>query len=148
MVSALNDAITTAQGLDETDYSSASWAVVEAALNAAIAVRDNVNSTTTQYLNATQVLADAMTALIPETVATPVADPVAGEVQSGDFVTLTCETENATIRFTMDESEPDEESDEYTEPIEITVATTIKAKAFKGAMTASGVLTAAYTIAT
>jgi chitinase len=145
-MAALDEAISTAEGLDETDYSSGSWAVVEAAMTAAIAIRENENSTNEAYLIATDALVDAMTELSPLTCATPVADPAAGAVLIGDTVELTTETDNAHIYFTTDGSTPDEDSNEYAEPIEITGAMTIKAIAMKGAMVSSEVLSAGYTI--
>lgn len=85
-------------------------------------------------------------AVEPEQVATPVADPVAGEVESGTEVELTCATAGATIYYTDDGTEPTAESGtEYTTKIAITEAVTIKAIAVKEGMTDSEVLTAAYT---
>ena len=50
---------------------------------------------------------------------------------SGNIVTLACETEEAEIRYTLDGSEPTEESKLYTGPFTIDDTTTVKAKAFK-----------------
>lgn len=50
---------------------------------------------------------------------------------SGNIVILATGTENAEIRYTLDGSEPTEESELYTEPFTIDDTTTIKAKAFK-----------------
>ena len=48
----------------------------------------------------------------------------------GDKATITCATEGATIRYTLDGSNPVETSDEYTSAITLTEGQTIKAKAF------------------
>lgn len=50
---------------------------------------------------------------------------------SGNSITLSCETEDAEIRYTLDGSEPTEKSALYTEPFTIDDTTTVKAKAFK-----------------
>ena len=78
--------------------------------------------------------------------ATPTASPDAGAVSSGSQVTLACETEGAQIYYTLDGSDPSDESTLYENAIEITEAVTIKAKAYAEGMTPSDVLTAAYTI--
>lgn len=81
-----------------------------------------------------------------ETVATPVADPVAGAVAAGTNVSLTCGTEGASIRYTLDGSAPDAGSTIYDGPITIDKAMTIKAKAYKSGMNASDIFEAAYTL--
>jgi hypothetical protein len=78
--------------------------------------------------------------------ATPVATPVAGAVADNSEVVLTCATEEATIYYTVDNSTPDATKTEYTEPIVITDAVTIKAIAIHANYTNSAVLIAAYTI--
>ena len=62
-------------------------------------------------------------------------------------VTLTCATAGATIRYTLDGSEPTSSSAAYSAPITITATTTIKAKAFKSGYVASDTVSATYTIA-
>lgn len=96
---------------------------------------------------ATAALTSAVEDLVPLQVATPVADPVAGEVADNSTVELSCTTDGSTVYYTVDGSTPDDTATEYTEPIVITDAVTIKAIAYKGAMTPSEVLSSAYTIA-
>lgn len=78
--------------------------------------------------------------------ATPTANPEAGAVASGTTVALHSTTEGAKVYYTVDGSNPTQSSTEYTEPVEITGAVTIKAKAYAPGHTASDTLTAAYTI--
>jgi hypothetical protein len=84
----------------------------------------------------------------PGKVATPVASPAAGEVDSGTAITLTTTTAGAEIYYTTDGSAPSAGSTKYSaaaKPV-ITAAATIKAIALKDGMTDSDVLTAAYTV--
>ena len=62
-------------------------------------------------------------------------------------VTLACATAGATIRYTLDGTEPTSSSTAYSAPITINVSTTIKAKAFKSGYVASDTASATYIIA-
>ncbi len=58
--------------------------------------------------------------------AVPVFDPPSGTLFTNTLlVTITCETENAVLRYTLDGSDPTESSAEYTEPITLNEATTV-----------------------
>ncbi len=59
-----------------------------------------------------------------------VATPEIAEDTDNYTIIMTCMTEGAEIRYTIDGSEPTEESELYTEPIEITRDMTIRARAF------------------
>ncbi|MGN0218945.1 MAG: chitobiase/beta-hexosaminidase C-terminal domain-containing protein [Muribaculaceae bacterium] len=76
-------------------------------------------------------------------VATPSFSPVEGEVEAGTKVTISCATEGAEIEYVLNGG-----SDyiKYTEPIEITEATTIEAYATKDGLEMSDIATAVYTI--
>jgi len=63
----------------------------------------------------------------------------------GNMVTLSCETEGAEIRYTLDGSEPTESSRLYTWPFTIDDTTTVKAKAFKEDWFESATATATFT---
>ena len=82
----------------------------------------------------------------PEQVATPTFDPEEGTYTAAQNVTITCETEGATIHYTTDGTEPTAESPVYGAPIEVAETMTIKAIAMKADMTDSEVASATYTI--
>ena len=86
----------------------------------------------------------AYTILAPA--ATPTFDPDAGAVLSGTNVTISTTTAGATIRYTTDGTDPGPSSTQYTAPITITAAVTIKAIATAPGFTGSAVASAAYTI--
>jgi hypothetical protein len=92
----------------------------------------------------------------PAKVATPVADiqPAEGEISvtvaPNTPVTLSCETEGASIYYTLDETDPTAESTEYTEGVTITgevgSTRTLKAIGVKEGLTDSDILTVAYMV--
>lgn len=83
-----------------------------------------------------------------EKVATPTFSPAEGTYTSAQNVTISCETEDATIYYTTDGSNPTTSSTEYTSAISVDVTQTIKAIAVKEGMANSAIATAAYTINT
>ncbi len=70
-------------------------------------------------------------------VETPVINPVGSTYYQPVNATITCATENAVIRYTLDGTEPTEASAEYSAPISISTTTTLKAKAWKEGYTPS-----------
>ncbi len=82
----------------------------------------------------------------PTPVATPAFNPAGGTYAEAQSVTISCATDGATIRYTIDGSTPDSSSPVYTTPISITENTTIKAYATKTGMMDSEVATAIYEI--
>lgn len=79
------------------------------------------------------------------TVATPAFNPAACAFFPSTNVALTCATEGAVIRYTLDGSNPTSSSAEYTAPIALSATTTVKARAFAEGMNASAVASATYT---
>ena len=59
--------------------------------------------------------------------------------------TLSCETADAAIYYTLDGSDPTDSSTPYTAPIEISATTTIKARAYKQDLDPSAIVVATYT---
>ena len=81
------------------------------------------------------------------TVAMPTFNPASG-TEFGDEglqVSIACATEGVDIYYTLDGSEPDDESISYSAPISLTETTTIKAIAYDGDDNNSAVATATYT---
>ena len=78
-------------------------------------------------------------------IVTPIAIPGCPEYASPVSVALSTTTTGATIRYTLNGTEPTTTSFLYSAPILISTTTTIKAKAYKNGL-ASGMLTANYTI--
>ena len=82
-----------------------------------------------------------------DSVEAPVFSPVAGEYGFGQPVTISCATSGATIFYTTDGSTPTAASTQYTTPVTINDAITIKAIAILG-NEQSSVASASYTVAT
>lgn len=80
------------------------------------------------------------------TVAAPTATPAAGTFTSAPLVTLASATSGASIRYTLDGSDPTATAALYRYPFVVAATTTVKARAFKTGMTQSAVTTAAYAV--
>ena len=81
----------------------------------------------------------------PQTVSTPTFSPEGGSYSEAQSVTISCATEDATIYYTTDGSEPNELSQQYSVALNISETTTIKAKAYKSGFNPSSIATATYT---
>ncbi|MCL2434945.1 MAG: chitobiase/beta-hexosaminidase C-terminal domain-containing protein [Lentimicrobiaceae bacterium] len=77
-------------------------------------------------------------------VAAPIFTPPGGSYTGTVNVTIASATEGATIRYTLNGTDPDESSTLYSAPIAISTQTTLKAKAWKEGMEASPITTANY----
>ncbi len=80
-------------------------------------------------------------------VATPAITPNGGTVTGATEVRLACETPDATIRYTLDGSDPTADSPQYVEPLKLTDLATVRARAFKDGANDSEIATARFTIA-
>lgn len=83
-----------------------------------------------------------------EVVAAPTFNPTSGTYFTTQNVTISTETEGATIRYTTNGDEPTESSAIFSTPISVSATTTIKAKAFKAEMDPSATATATYVLPT
>ncbi len=79
-------------------------------------------------------------------VATPTFTPDAGTYYEEQTVSIVCTTEDATIHYTLDGSDPTEECPVYDAPLTISETTTIKAVAMKEGYDDSDIAEATYTI--
>lgn len=82
------------------------------------------------------------------TVSAPIFSPAPGTFYVPQNVVLSTTTEGATIYYTIDGSTPDQNSTEYTEAINITETTTIKAIAYKDGLDESGIAVGEFVIET
>lgn len=96
------------------------------------------------YLSSPIATADYAINLI--TVSTPTLDPPEGYYQETQTVTAQCATEGATIRYTLDGSEPNISSPLYSAPLYIVATTMLGAKAFKDGCLPSATAYALYDI--
>ncbi len=78
-------------------------------------------------------------------VATPVISPAPCTFHPSVTVSMSCETANASIYYTLDGTDPLETGNRYTSPITLTRTTTVKARAFCDGLSPSLVATAVYT---
>jgi len=81
-----------------------------------------------------------------DTVLAPVFLPAPGIVSASQTLSLQCGTEDAVIRYTLDGSDPTEESDIYQGPLSVISTTTIKARAYKDGYNSSPITEGTYTI--
>ena len=107
---------------------------------------NNIDPTTMQFvMPAANVTVNATFAEMAS-VATPTFTPAAGTYITTQYVTIACETEGATIYYTLDGTDPTTESTVYTDTITINATTTVKAFAVKEGLNNSAIASATYTI--
>ena len=119
-----------------TEYTEAIH-ITETTTVKAIAIK---NSASSEIVSATYTISNI------ETVATPVITPEAGSYNTPQQITITCETDEALIYYTIDGTDPTAESTLYTEPFTLSASATVKAIAVKEGMNNSQIASAAYTM--
>jgi hypothetical protein len=77
-------------------------------------------------------------------VSTPIMDPPGGTYSEPINVTISTTTDGATIRYTLNGSEPDESSTLFSTPIPVSEQTTIRARAWKVGYKESAIRTVTY----
>jgi hypothetical protein len=81
-------------------------------------------------------------------VSTPTFSVAGGNYSSPQTISLSCDTDGAEIRYTLDNTVPGPNSTKYNGPISVATTTTIKAYALKTGMEFSSIASATYTIGT
>jgi|GEM_PF-1831462 len=119
---------------DSGTYSSGTW---EGAANSVVFTA----SATVKIKTITVTYQDASAVVVSK----PVASPAGGTYTEAQSVTLSCDTEGATIYYTTDGTAPTNASTKYSSAIAISETTTLKAIAYVGD-DASSVMTETYTI--
>ena len=130
----------TTDGTEPTDASTlytAPFNVTTTSTIKAIAVKPYYQNSNVSTLEVT---------ITAPTVATPVFTPASGAYADSVAFSIACATEGAEIRYTLDGSNPTENSTLYTAPVTLTTTTTVIAKAFKTDWFASETATAVYTV--
>ena len=117
-------------------------------MKAGLAVGDYSGNLTVVSGDLSQSVALSGTVSEQPVVATPTFSPDGGNFISAQTVSISCETENATIHYTTDGSEPTESSTVYSQPFTVSVTTTVKAIAVAPTYANSTVGEATYTINT
>ena len=84
--------------------------------------------------------------VVVETVATPMIIPYGGEIESDTEIRIICNTENATIHYTTDGTEPTEDSPVYDGPFTLEEDATVKAIAVKEGWNNSAVVSVNFTV--
>ena len=141
-ISKQNGKATTSDATEIALYNKFNITGFEAGSNLTVKGFVNVYRNTTIQL----IPIEITTAQGEEIVAAPTFSLAAGNVAEGTEVSIACATEGATIHYTTDGTDPDANSAEYTEPIAIDYAMTIKAIAVKEGMSNSDIVEAAYKI--
>ena len=77
----------------------------------------------------------------------PIFTPYSCMFHPSTNIEITCKTDGATIRYTLDGTDPTEESNVYTAPIYVDGSATVKAKAWKDGTNPSAIVSAIYTYA-
>ena len=102
-------------------------------------INNNIQNTVTTFYKKSS---------LSSTAVAPTFSPSGGKYTEAQTVTITSETQGASIYYTLDGSTPTTSSTLYTEPITISETATLKAIATKSDMNNSAVSTAEYTIIT
>lgn len=125
----------------ESGYTFDSWSVT--------GTSSNLSSTSDNPTTFTMGIADAtVTAnfISSSTVATPTFTVSEGTYNAVQSIEINCGTDDATIYYTTDGTDPTTSSSEYSSEISVTQTTTIKAFAVKDGLTDSDIASATYTL--
>lgn len=99
-----------------------------------VSVLRTVNSVPIYYIEQfqTALWSETFTTVVPDQVLDIIFDPVPGIYYETIWLTMLCGTPGAVIYYTLNGDEPTQESTRYIGPIQISVATTVRARGFEG----------------
>lgn len=149
---ALDSTISKVIAMNNTDscYTTDSWSLLQAALTAAQTISNGVNSGTETQAQVNSATGNLNNAIANLRILSPSVDidPLAGSVNTGKKVQLSCSVTNTIIYYTINGTDPGASSTLYSLPITITESTkTIKAIAIRSSdSVVSNIMTWTYTI--
>lgn len=124
----------------DSSYDSASGAEQSFTLTGTVTIPNNIDQN-----NVPDTVTVRVTVSAKGFVGAPMASVAAGRYSAAQSVALSSLTDGAAIYYTTDGTEPTEESTRYSEPIQVSTNTTLKAIAMKNGMSNSIVSTYVYT---
>lgn len=109
------------------------------------------DSTYTYYVTALYDIAESdpsesVTIIVPPKISTPAFSPEAGTYEEQILVTISCTIEDTHIYYTLNGSDPTQNSYLYSEPVLLNQDTTLKARAYKAEWLPSDIAVAEYEI--
>lgn len=139
---------TTKAANDADGFTTSTGTYTVDATNSLVGTWEGTSSSVTFEASGHQVRLSKIVVTLDESeaaVKTPVMTPAGGSYFGTQSITISCETADAKIYYTLDGNDPTAESTEYTAPVEITETATLKAIAIKGE-DKSSIASASYTI--
>lgn len=140
---------TTTKATNDADgFTTSTGTYTVDATNSLVGTWEGTSSSVTFEASGHQVRLSKIVVTLDESeaaVKTPALTPAGGSYLGTQSVTISCETADAKIYYTLDGNDPTAESTEYTAPVEITETATLKAIAIKGE-DKSSIASASYTI--
>lgn len=121
----------------EGTYASGEWSGKSSSVLFNVTGTLNINTITVTYISEEAAA---------KTVAVPVIAPESGDITADTEISISCETEGATIYYTTDGTEPSKESSVYNAPFTVSGDATVKAFAVLDGFTDSEVAVAEYEI--
>lgn len=148
----LPDTVTVYYACKESEPYAITWSSVEA-LNGKTTEAQKLKATgtitfpdTVEHDGETETVSVTIKVAAPKTVTVPECSLKSGTYKGTQKAEISCKTEDAIIRYTVDGSIPNESSAAYTGAIEISKTAIVKARAFREGWTASDTAAFSYTI--
>ncbi len=110
-----------------------------------VARRSHVNPSSSSNVRGFR-LARSTPVVAPQVVSDPVISPAGGSFDEAQTITITCETEDVDIYYSLDGTDPDQTSTLYLSPFNLASSATVKARAYKEDWQESQIASADYVI--